>query len=65
MAPKRGKSSPGENREIPDLEASRLAELGAALREKYSAVKDEPIPKRLQSLIEKLRAKEAASKKTD
>lgn len=65
MAPKRRKSSPAEHSEISTLDVARLAELGAVLREKYAAVKDEPIPERLQTLIETLRAKEAKSKKPD
>jgi len=47
------------------LDKARLAALGAVLREKYAAAKDEPIPERLQTLIETLRAKEAKSKKPD
>ena len=65
MAPKRRKSSPAEHSEVSTLDAARLAELGAVLREKYAAIKDEPIPDRLQTLIETLRATEADAKKSD
>lgn len=65
MAPKRGKSSPASRGEVHTLDKARLAALGAVLREKYAAAKDEPIPERLQTLIETLRAKEAKSKKPD
>ncbi len=65
MAPKRRKSSPAEHSELSTLDVTRLAELGSALREKYAAVKDEPIPERLQTLIETLRAKEADRKNPD
>lgn len=65
MAPKRRKSSPAEHSEASTLDLARLAELGSVLREKYAAVKDEPIPERLQTLIETLRAKEADRKKPD
>jgi hypothetical protein len=65
VAPKRRKSSPAEHSELSTLDVTRLAELGSALREKYAAVKDEPIPERLQTLIETLRAKEADRKKPD
>lgn len=59
LAPKRRKSSPAEHGNVHRIDTARLAEIGAALREKYADVKDEPIPDRLQTLVERLRAKEA------
>lgn len=58
MVPKRRKSSPVKHIETDRLDEGRLAELGEALRNKFADVKNEPIPERLQHLIDAMRAKE-------
>ena len=62
MTAKRGKSSlhPQVERSIPSDE--RLEEIGDALREKYADLQDEPIPDRLQRLIDALREAEHMDK---
>ena len=58
MAPKRRKSDQ-TTRKVDTLnDKAQLAELGEALRAKYDAVKAEPIPERLQKLIDAMRATE-------
>lgn len=65
MAPKRRKSNQ-TTRKVDTLnDNAQLAELGEALREKYAAVKAEPIPERLQKLIDAMRAAEQTEQSDD
>ena len=58
MAPKRRKSDQ-TTRKVDTLnDNAQFAELGETLRAKYDAVKSEPIPERLQKLIDAMRATE-------
>ena len=62
LTAKRGKSSlhPQVEPSIPS--DGRLEEIGDALREKYTDLQDEPIPDRLQRLIDALREAEQMDK---
>lgn len=59
LTPKRRRSSLSEQTGLPKVGSDRLVELGDALREHYAEIEIEPIPERLQSLIDQLKEAEA------
>ncbi|MEL6724908.1 MAG: NepR family anti-sigma factor [Pseudomonadota bacterium] len=63
MTPKRGKSSQHPQIERSTPSEDRLGEIGDVLREKYADLQNEPIPDRLQRLIDALREAEHMDKK--
>ena len=65
MAPKRRKTDQTANKVETLRDNAQLAELGEALRAKYGAVKAEPIPERLQKLIDAMRAAEQSEESDD
>ena len=65
MTPKRRKSSLPEQTGLPKVGSDRLVELGDALREHYAEIEKEPIPERLQTLIEQLKEAEARQRSDD
>ncbi|MHA7899492.1 MAG: NepR family anti-sigma factor [Henriciella sp.] len=62
MAPKRRKSSLHPQARKPVAAANRSESVGDSLRRKYENVKAEPIPDRLQRLVDALREAEHIEK---
>ncbi|MCR9079073.1 MAG: NepR family anti-sigma factor [Hyphomonadaceae bacterium] len=65
MTPKRRKSSLPEQTGLPKVGSDRLVELGDALREHYAEIEKEPIPDRLQALIDRLKEAESREQSDD
>lgn len=65
MAPKRRKTDQTAHKVETLRDNAQLAELGEALRAKFDAVKAEPIPERLQKLIDAMRAAEQTEQSDD
>ena len=62
LSPKRRKSSLPEQAGLPKVGSDRLVQLGDVLRQRYAEIENEPVPDRLQKLIEAL--KEAERKRS-
>ena len=65
MSAKPPKSSQDEQDGLPKVGDERLVELGAALREKYAQIAQEPLPERLQAMIDAMKAAEKKAREED
>lgn len=65
LSPKRGKSSLPEQAGLPKVGSERLVQLGEVLRQRYAEIEREPVPERLQKLIDALKDAENRKRADD
>ncbi|MEL7040698.1 MAG: RNA polymerase subunit sigma-70 [Pseudomonadota bacterium] len=65
MTLKRRKSRSDTQSELSQAQVKRLEALVQSLRRDYARVTLEPVPERLQKLVEELRAREAKENESD
>ena len=65
MSPRDPKSSQPEQDGLPKVGSDRLVELGDALRKQYADIQNEPVPERLQKMIEALKEAEKRARSGD
>lgn len=65
MSPRDPKSSQPEQEGLPKVGEDRLVEIGDALRKKYADIQNEPVPDRLQKMIDALKEAEKRARSGD
>jgi len=65
LSPRDPKSSLPEQDGLPKVGEERLVELGDVLRKQYADIQNEPIPERLQKMIEALKHAEQQKQSDD
>jgi len=65
LSPRDPKSSQSEQDGLPKVGDDRLVELGDALRKQFADIQNEPVPERLQKMIEALKQAEQRARSGD